>query len=68
MSLMLAERNETIEPAEMLIDFIAGTWTCSIHGNVMKLDSGHNCADCEAEVHPPPLPAALLLAADNLIG
>lgn len=34
---------------EMLIDFATGTWTCSEHGTVTKLDSGRDCPDCEKE-------------------
>lgn len=67
MSLMVAERNEELDvPAEMLIDFAEGTWTCSIHGKAMKLDSGQDCPACAVETRPP-MPIALRLAAEVML-
>jgi hypothetical protein len=40
--------------AEMLIDFADGTWTCSEHKTVMRLDSGEDCPRCRVE-RPMPL-------------
>lgn len=39
---------------EALIDFITGTWTCSVHGTIMNLDSGADCPECRGDDHPPP--------------
>lgn len=42
------------ELVEAVIDLEAGTWTCSVHGTVMAIESGEDCADCMNAVHAPP--------------
>ena len=51
---------------EALIDFALGTWTCSVHRTVMKLDSGADCPECRAEDHPPPYTPHPIM--DSLVG
>lgn len=42
------------ELVEAVIDLEAGTWTCVLHGTVMTIESGEDCAECTNAVHAPP--------------